>query len=319
LLSYRKFCSKLLLFGEYSIIRESNALAIPYPLFEGGLCFQVDNQNKEYSIDRELKSFAQYLKSNECARLRKILDVDSFSFDVSQGVYFHSSIPQGYGVGSSGALCASVFDYYSKNIDDEKSDIDFLKDVFSLMESYFHGSSSGIDPLISFLKSTILIEKGKKAQVINLKKPVEQNGELFLLNTGRARRTEPLVNLFLEKCKSSSFFNSFEKQLVPITNECIKYFLKGDFVHLERSFNSLSEFQYHNMKEMIPSLFRELWTKGLETDHFKLKLCGAGGGGFILGFTQNLELAKNYFNGLEVRPIRFNYLSDFPKSLSPTF
>ena len=84
MLNSRKFCSKLLLFGEYSIIRESNALAIPYPLFEGGLRFQVDKQNKEYSIDRELKSFAQYLKSSECRRLHEILDVDSFSFDVNQ-------------------------------------------------------------------------------------------------------------------------------------------------------------------------------------------------------------------------------------------
>ena len=35
----KSFCSKILLFGEYSVIQNSMALAIPYPLFEGKLAF----------------------------------------------------------------------------------------------------------------------------------------------------------------------------------------------------------------------------------------------------------------------------------------
>ncbi len=31
------------------------------------------------------------------------------------GLYFDSSIPQGYGVGSSGALVAAIYDKYAKN------------------------------------------------------------------------------------------------------------------------------------------------------------------------------------------------------------
>ena len=48
------------------------------------------------------------------------LDTDLVSFnlndlkkDIDNGMYFDSSIPQGYGVGSSGALVASIYDKYA--------------------------------------------------------------------------------------------------------------------------------------------------------------------------------------------------------------
>ena len=43
---------------------------------------------------------------------------------------------------------------------------------------------------------------------------------------------------------------------------------------------------------MIPAQFHELWRKGLESNDYYLKLCGSGGGGYILGFTENLERAQ---------------------------
>ena len=41
MLNTKRFHSKLLLFGEYSIIKQGNALAVPYPLFEGQLKFKT--------------------------------------------------------------------------------------------------------------------------------------------------------------------------------------------------------------------------------------------------------------------------------------
>ena len=43
---------------------------------------------------------------------------------------------------------------------------------------------------------------------------------------------------------------------------------------------------------MIPRQFHELWKKGLETNEYYLKLCGSGGGGYILGFTEDMDRAK---------------------------
>ena len=49
------FNSKVLLFGEYSIIKDSMALSIPYDVFGGNL----DSKNDK-SMDPELKEFAKY-------------------------------------------------------------------------------------------------------------------------------------------------------------------------------------------------------------------------------------------------------------------
>ena len=47
-----------------------------------------------------------------------------------------------------------------------------------------------------------------------------------------------------------------------------------------------------NFKPMIPQQFHKLWKQGIETNDYYLKLCGSGGGGYILGFTQDLNKAK---------------------------
>jgi len=44
---------------------------------------------------------------------------------------------------------------------------------------------------------------------------------------------------------------------------------------------------------MIPMAFHKIWEQGLKTNDYYLKLCGSGGGGYILGFAQDYEKAKN--------------------------
>jgi mevalonate kinase len=42
---------------------------------------------------------------------------------------------------------------------------------------------------------------------------------------------------------------------------------------------------------MIPEQFHAIWQNGIDTNDYYLKLCGSGGG-YILGFTEDLERAK---------------------------
>jgi mevalonate kinase len=44
---------------------------------------------------------------------------------------------------------------------------------------------------------------------------------------------------------------------------------------------------------MIPKKFHSLWKKGIDTNAYYLKLCGSGGGGYILGFTQDIAKAQS--------------------------
>ena len=54
------------------------------------------------------------------------------------------------------------------------------------------------------------------------------NGAVFLLNTGRPRKTEPLVNLFLEKCKQQEFADLCKNELMNYNDSCINAFLNND-------------------------------------------------------------------------------------------
>jgi mevalonate kinase len=48
---------------------------------------------------------------------------------------------------------------------------------------------------------------------------------------------------------------------------------------------------------MIPNAFHQFWKSGLANDAYYLKLCGSGGGGFLLGFTADWEaVQKNNAN-----------------------
>ncbi len=296
------FCSKILLFGEYSVIQNSMALSLPYSLFEGVLTFRRD---QAIGVDSELKALSQYLKSLEkSGELDFDFDVTSFEFDIGQGLYFDSTIPQGFGVGSSGALCAALYHRYC--VPQEDIDLLELKRRFVILESHFHGSSSGMDPLISYKKRPILRHESGKLEEVELPKIGQGPGGIFLLNTGRARRTEPLVNLFLEKCNLDSFKNLCLDVLLPQTNDCIRHFLKGDWETLYTSFRSLSDFQYEHFNAMIPKLYRDIWLEGKESKQFSLKLCGAGGGGFLLGMTPDFKAASDSLKAYEIRPfLRF--------------
>ena len=48
---------------------------------------------------------------------------------------------------------------------------------------------------------------------------------------------------------------------------------------------------------MIPPDFKKIWRYGLDSNDYKLKLCGAGGGGFILGITKDFEKTKIILSG----------------------
>ncbi|MBE2247705.1 MAG: mevalonate kinase [Candidatus Competibacteraceae bacterium] len=310
--SAKKFNSKILLFGEYSIIHNSMGLSIPYEAFEGRFTFTPEKLSHEHAAEsnRSLVAFAAYLRQlMDDNKLLFTCDLDQFDQDIQQGIVFDSSIPQGYGVGSSGALVAAIYDRYGldKIPNDQKLSgklIVRLKDIFSQMESYFHGKSSGIDPLICYMNHPMLIQNKDVIDTVGIPQSGSTGrGAIFLINTGEVGETQPLVNLFLDKCKEEGFAHVIKNELIPFNNNCIKAFLKGEVKDLFSNLKSLSGFLLSNLSPMIPRRFRHIWQNGLETEAYYLKLCGSGGGGYILGFTEDLEKAKQQLKDHEIQVI----------------
>ncbi len=288
------FYSKILLFGEYGIIEDSKGLSIPYNFFKGALKLPDSPSEKSKQSNLILIDFCSYLKQIGDLDLDLIL----FEKHINEGLYFDSSIPKGYGVGSSGALVAAVYDKYSnnkitvlENLTREK--LLKLKIIFSKMESFFHGKSSGLDPLNSYLSIPILIKSKDDINVTGIPSQKSKGaGAVFLLDSGKTGSTAPMVSIFMEKMKSEGFRKMISSQFIKHTNICVDSFLSGDINKLLQNTKKLSKIVFENFKPMIPDEFHYLWKKGIDSGSYFLKLCGSGGGGYILGFAPDIEQAK---------------------------
>ncbi|MBL4745035.1 MAG: mevalonate kinase [Flavobacteriaceae bacterium] len=292
------FYAKILLFGEYGIIKDSKGLAIPYNMYQGALKDSNKTTDSAKESNANLIKYQVYLQKLQDAGSSLVkFDLENFKLDLKAGMYFDSSIPQGYGVGSSGALVASIYDKYAvdkitvlENLTRDK--LLGLKEVFGQMESYFHGKSSGLDPLNSYLSLPILINSKTNIEPAGI--PSQQGGEgaVFLLDSEMVGETAPMVNIFMNKMKNEGFRNMLSKEFTVHTDACIDDFLKGNISSLLGNVKKLSKVVLTNFEPMIPTNFRKIWQRGIDTNDYYLKLCGSGGGGYILGFTQDYEKTK---------------------------
>jgi mevalonate kinase len=268
------FPSKLLLFGEYTLLLGSPGLAMPYPVFGGSWARFPDGKVPYRDVLLDLTGYLETLGGFDTAALRGELDA---------GWGFDGNIPTGYGLGSSGALCAAVYHRFCKDrLPAEAVHAPRLRERFAEMEHFFHGNSSGVDPLVSYLNKPLLLRSRTEVVALeSLALPVSPR--IFLLDTGRPRQTAPLVQVFLQRCQEESYQNACLNGLTPHTAEAISALLAGDSARLWASWSGISRFQSSHFSAMIPEDLQPLWETGLDTGEFSLKLCGAGGGGFLLG------------------------------------
>ena len=294
------FYAKILLFGEYGIIKDSKGLAIPYNSYKGALKVSENpSAQAKKSNDNLLKFYTHLctLEENNNVDFR----LEELKGDLDKGMYFDSSIPQGYGVGSSGALVAAIYDKYAddkitvlENLTRDK--LLKLKEIFSLMESFFHGKSSGLDPLNSYLSLPILINSKDNLEATGIPSQKEGKGAVFLLDSEQIGETEPMVSIFMNKMKNEGFRKMLNEDFAKYTDACIDDFLHGNVTSLFGNVKELSKVVLTNFKPMIPKAFHKLWQQGLDTNAYYLKLCGSGGGGYILGFTEDYQKAQQLLN-----------------------
>ena len=112
-----------------------------------------------------------------------------------------------------------------------------------------------------------------------------------------------MVNLFLDRYKIDKFKKAVNNELIVYNNACVNSIVEGDVNKLFVNLKKLSKFQLERMNQMIPYKFHKLWEIGLTEDNFTLKLCGSGGGGFILGFTKNYEKVKIKLKEMDINTI----------------
>ena len=272
------FPAKILLTGEFTVIDGGIALAFPSQSLYGFWDY------KPGQIDHRLIPFARVLSKLE------YLDSQRFLHDVDHGLSFNSSIPEGYGMGSSGALSAGVLKkYHTQKIDD----LDMIQKRLADIEHYFHGTSSGFDPLISYSGQAILVAQG----MIKILSEDQWKGnpflnKFYLLDSMIPRESISPIDWYFAQKQIPSFL-----EIIPILNslnkKLIDCLIRNDQVTGTVTMKQISQLQLDFFKPLIVDSVLEFWHKGLAENTYYTKLCGKGGGGFYLVYMTQDEKAHS--------------------------
>jgi mevalonate kinase len=175
--------------------------------------------------------------------------------------------------------------------------------MLAAMESWFHGTSSGIDPLCIYFNLPLVIEGNGKITTWRIENIGKSGLQVFLLDTGVTGNTGKLVTDFRKKLLSQSLNESFKKQYIPLVNEIVDEFREGRPGY--DSLVQLSLFQWRIFHEMIPESFWRVWEFGFNWEYFICKLLGSGGGGYILGFTLDFDYTRECLRErFDLEPVR---------------
>ena len=289
----RPYHSKVILFGEYSMIFEANALMIPLRQYAAQWRY-ASHLLAEGSAasNASLQRFAESLSTLD--GMNELLDLERFNHELYYGLYLSSDVPSGYGLGSSGTLVAAVYDRYARQKTD---DLMRLKSVFGRMESYFHGSSSGIDPLECYLDQPFRITPEGVSLLSDDFLPAGLH--VFLADTGVKSNTKPLVQYFKNKRGDARYLSEFQQEYLPCVTQCIDTLLAGRTEAFFAVLRRLTDAQLKFLRPMITDNSIDLFLEKPDF-HFGVKISGSGGGGYVLGFTDDVEQTQEFLDDYEI-------------------
>jgi len=258
----RRFPSKLLIAGEFTVLTGGDALAIPFDLYSG-IWKRMDDP------DTSLLPFGAYLMNVG------FIDAERLIHDIQKGWQFQSDIPVGYGLGSSGALTAAVYTHYRQS---NEMNPETIQAQLALMEHHFHGTSSGFDPLISYKNQSFALLNKKLTEVNPISQP---GGLIYLLDSGTLRGGINSIQWFYKEMEKPIFKEKLQV-LSELNRALIKAWMDNRIHDLPEFFHSISILQFEFFQPLIPPAIMSWWARGLDTHQYYIKLCGKGGGGYYL-------------------------------------
>ena len=289
--------AKFLLFGEHTILHGSPALGCP--LFSYQASLQINSPQPAHIW---FTSWLEYLRQVRPEENLPDFDIRAFEAE-AEALSIQSNIPMGSGLGSSGALTALLYGRFGKApASDDSARLRILQDQLALMEGFFHGRSSGIDPLICYLGRPLMVDaKGKVEQLPALQAPPDdkkmrlglpvfhESGYWELVDSGQRREGKRAIETFKDLLAASPSGPAVLEDLIALNTRLVDGFA-GAFrqnqtqvdVRLFADLNKLSGLQFAHLSPLIAESLQEDWYQGLMDGNRIYKLCGAGGGGYYL-------------------------------------
>ena len=280
-----------MLVGEYAVVLGGSALSIPFPRFEAKVrkfSELTDDQRLEAEQSRAyLSRLFAYISDLPKHTFHALPDLKLFS-SLSDVYWMEMNIPNAYGLGSSGAVSAAIYDLFFPRAGEMS--LEHQREDLAVIESYFHGKSSGVDALTCHAKTALYFHSDGSIEKVKFD-PLKIPGayRFFLLDSGVQMDTGPLVKYFMQQMEISGFATSIRYEYLVINQKLINALLNrgdGDPGMLLRV---LSDYQYTHFRKMIPDVMLDAWIEGQLTNDYYLKLNGSGGG-FMLGIAHETSM-----------------------------
>ncbi len=287
----KRYAAKLMLAGEYGVIVGSEAITVPLKNYYAQLA-QRKGETRDPEIIRSVASLRKlltYIRSLPKNSFYAIPDTNELEESLKKGYYISSTIPHGYGIGSSGAVSALVYDQFFNS--EKVTGLQQQRKDLATIESCFHGKSSGVDAMTCFTgKALHFLPEGEIRE--SEMDPLQPRGgyRFFLLDSGQVFDTAPLVRYFLEKMKNSKFAELITRDYFDLIKKFISTLNGTSDNDTALIFRAISDFQWNHFSRMIPEQMKDAWINGLVSNAHYMKLNGSGGG-FMLGIAH--ESAKD--------------------------
>lgn len=275
-----------MLVGEYGVVIGGSALTLPFQAFSAQIRsvkdIPHDKQKEAQQSLVYLKLLYDYIQDLPATAFHAAPDLAHFSVSLND-YWLDVNIPIGFGLGSSGAVSAAIYDLFfpgsgTLSLEQQKEDL-------AAIESYFHGKSSGVDALTCHAATALRFHSSGSIDRVEFN-PAKIPGDyrFFLLNSGERSDTGPLVKHFLDQMKDPGFKRSMEEEYLPLNQHLIESLLGEREADPAMLLGLISDFQRQYFREMIPDSMMDLWIEGQVSQEYFLKLNGSGGG-MLLGIT----------------------------------
>lgn len=297
-----RFPAKVMLAGEYGVIVGGSALSIPFEKFSTWprLIKEASGKQKEAAAAsskslQKIFAFLETLPVNSFnARLNKTLFAEHLC-----EIWYDSTIPNEYGVGSSGAITAAIYKQFFEatghlTLEQQRADL-------GMIESYYHGKSSGVDALTCYRKTPLYFKEDGSIEEVTLDMSALPMGyRFFLLDSHVKYETGPLVEHFRMRMKDDEYNALIREEYLPMNQKFIESLLGLRDVNPGLLFRVISDFQYAHFRKMIPDSMLDNWIDGQVGNEYYIKLNGSGGG-YMMGichYTANDSLNHRFGNDI---------------------
>jgi len=288
--------AKAILAGEHFVLYGANAVASPVP--SKNLILRVAlRPGAELVLPEPFHDLSKAIGAVLEGRLRAFVRLSSTS-----------DIPQGAGLGSSAAFavafarslvlaslndelqgCAGV--HWGKLGDeDERS----AMEIAAIIEGKIHGRASGIDTAAVSGDGPILFRRG-----VHPVEPiaVAEGLRFLLVDTGLRRSTrEQIDRVALARSNNGDLFQGLAESAAATVDRFVAALSMGE----RREIHSCIQILGTHLRDLglEPDSASGLRT-GLEAMGISLKVTGAGGGGFLLGFAEDDRVLEQALESLE--------------------